>query len=78
MHPHSWGTPITTAATLQLLAVTDEAEYLEYPVPATQLDRDLVPESPALTDGFVDVPRAPGLGISVDEDAVEHYRVRSG
>ncbi len=76
--PHSWGTPITTAATLQLLAVTDEAEYLEYPVPATQLDRDLVPESPALTDGFVDVPRAPGLGISVDEDAVEHYRVRSG
>jgi L-alanine-DL-glutamate epimerase-like enolase superfamily enzyme len=25
-------------------------------------------------DGFIDVPRGPGLGIEVDEDAVKHYQ----
>lgn len=30
----------------------------------------------AITDGYMHIPQGPGLGLDIDEDALEHYRVR--
>ena len=39
-------------------------------------ENDLSGDSFPLEDGAVTVPEAPGLGVTLDMDAVEHYRVR--
>jgi L-alanine-DL-glutamate epimerase-like enolase superfamily enzyme len=38
--------------------------------------RKLVANLPPLVDGRVPVPTGPGLGIELDEDILETYRVR--
>ena len=37
--------------------------------------RELVSNLPVLEDGRVRVPTGPGLGIDLDEDVIERYRV---
>jgi L-alanine-DL-glutamate epimerase-like enolase superfamily enzyme len=37
---------------------------------------DLIKEPFVMQDGFYNVPQKPGLGVTLDEDAVEKYRVR--
>ncbi len=39
------------------------------------LEDDLVAEPFAMTDGFYRLPQKPGLGVSLDENAVEKYRL---
>lgn len=39
------------------------------------LEDDLMQEPFQMKDGFYEVPTAPGLGVSLDEDAVDRYRV---
>ncbi len=41
---------------------------------AAGLRKDLLASEPALVDGIIPLPEAPGLGIALDLDAVEHYR----
>ena len=36
---------------------------------------DLIVEPLAFADGHVEVPQAPGLGVELDEEALERYRV---
>jgi muconate cycloisomerase len=38
---------------------------------------DLLAEAMTLTDGAIEVPLAPGLGMDIDEAKIERYRVRS-
>jgi muconate cycloisomerase len=40
------------------------------------LAEDIVPRPIALRDGFVALPDGPGLGVEVDEAAIERFRVR--
>ena len=72
---HAWSTGIIKAASLQVLAVLDEAEYFEYCVQETPLNRSLVAERFPLRDGQVEIPKGPGLGIELDEDVLERCRV---
>jgi muconate cycloisomerase len=37
---------------------------------------DLIQEPIVIADGHARVPEGPGLGVELDEDAVERYRVR--
>jgi muconate cycloisomerase len=37
---------------------------------------DLLATPFKVVDGFLEVPRGPGLGVELDEDAVKHYQVR--
>jgi L-alanine-DL-glutamate epimerase-like enolase superfamily enzyme len=39
------------------------------------LRKDLLASEPLLVDGLISLPTEPGLGIELDLDAVEHYRV---
>lgn len=72
---HAWSTGIIKAASLHVLAAMEEAEYLEYCVIPSPLGDRLVPEGFAVVDGKVAVPQGPGLGVTVDEDVLEEFRV---
>jgi L-rhamnonate dehydratase len=72
---HAWSTGIIKAASLHVLASMAEAEYFEDCVQETQLNQRLVAERFPLVDGQVEIPTAPGLGITLDEDVLEACRV---
>jgi glucarate dehydratase len=42
---------------------------------AVTAEDDLVKEPFQMKDGFYDIPQAPGLGITLDDRAVDKYRV---
>jgi L-alanine-DL-glutamate epimerase-like enolase superfamily enzyme len=72
---HSYKTRISVAASLHLLAAVAEAWVLEYCVEESPLLTDLVRERFPLVDGFVTVPEAPGLGVTLHEPTIDRYRV---
>ncbi len=74
--PHAWKSGIVKAASLHVNAVLQDALFQEYCVALTPLNTSLTRERlPIDRDGLVAVPGGPGLGISLDEEVVEHYRV---
>jgi len=74
--PHSWSSGLLTAASLHLNAFQRRAEFVEFNTSQGPLSRELVKDPPRLLDGYVQVPSGPGLGVEVDEAAVEKYRVQ--
>ena len=74
--PHSWSSGLLTAASLHLNAFQRRAPFIEFNTSQGPLSRELVKDPPKLVDGYVDVPCGPGLGVEVDETALERYRVR--
>ena len=72
---HAWSTGIIKAATLQVLAAMEEAEYMEYCVQTTDLNLRLVAERFPLVEGEVLIPSGPGLGVEIDEAALREFAV---
>jgi L-alanine-DL-glutamate epimerase-like enolase superfamily enzyme len=72
---HAWSTGIIKAATLQVLAAMEEAEYMEYCVQTTDLNQRLVPERFPVVAGHVAIPMGPGLGVELDEKALAEFAV---
>jgi D-galactarolactone cycloisomerase len=81
VNPHVWGTGVTLAASLHLLAVIPDNPPGLFPrPPLLELDRSPHPVRDALleepivaTQGRVRVPTAPGLGIRVDRAALKRF-----
>jgi D-galactarolactone cycloisomerase len=78
--PHTWTNGIGLLANLQLCCGVGGGPFLEFPYdpPGWTPDRrDFMLAEPikADADGFVHVPDAPGLGITLDEDRISHYEV---
>jgi galactonate dehydratase len=76
--PHHDGGPVATAAALHLAASVPNFFIQYVPLPDDPQDREMraaiVPgglETPR--DGFLNLPTAPGLGIQVNESALEKY-----
>jgi len=77
--PHHDGGPVATAAALHLAASVPNFFIQHVPVPDSEADREMRSaivsgslETPR--DGFLELPRGPGLGIEVSEAALEKYR----
>lgn len=72
--PHAWLTDLLTAASLHMNAALPRSLFLEYNVSSSPMLRDII-ENPITMDrdGWMDVPQAPGLGIGIDEKAVQKY-----
>ncbi len=68
---HAWSTGIIKAASLHVLSVMERADWMEYCVQETELNRRLVQQRFPLTDGCAIVPTEPGLGIDIDEDVLQ-------
>jgi galactonate dehydratase len=77
--PFHDGGPVATAAALQLAASLPNFFVQQLPTPGAEQDRvmraRLAGESlEAVKNGFLELPRGPGLGIQVDEAALNEYR----
>ena len=79
--PHGWKTGITAAAGRHFHAATVNSPTFEFLSPLlcdSPIRRELVRPEPAISDGEMELPAGPGLGIELDEDAVARYRVDVG
>lgn len=77
--PHHEGGPVATAAALHLAASLPNFFIQPIPLPAADQDRrmrsELVsPSVEAIRDGFAALPTGVGLGIEVNERALEQYK----
>jgi L-alanine-DL-glutamate epimerase-like enolase superfamily enzyme len=71
--PHGWNTALGLAADLQLASASRNTDLVEYLTGSPFID-DLVVGGWRLDEeGMLPIPSGPGLGISVDPDAVEKY-----
>lgn len=78
--PYHRGGPVASAACLQLAASIPNFFLQEVPFPAADQDRRMRAElvSPAIEsprDGFLPLPAGPGLGITLNLDAVRKYQI---
>lgn len=72
---HFYSTPINLAAGLHWLASRKDTFIVEYCVEDTDLRNKLVKQDLSAVDGYICVPEDPGLGIELNEDIVDKYRV---
>ena len=83
--PHCWGGAILIAGTLHLLSMLDDPTW-GHPtdVPMLELDQSENPWRTEITDvsfqvdrnGHVPVPAGPGLGVTVNEQAVQKFLIK--
>lgn len=75
----TWGFGLTLAANLQAVGSIPNCPYLEfgYEPPAWSFEvRDCLLKEPITAkDGYVEIPRGPGLGVDLNEKAVDKYTV---
>ena len=74
--PHLWGGALMFAAGLHLCAASPAAFIIEYSLGANPMLFELSPEAPECIDGYVEIPDRPGLGVTINNDFVEHYAVK--
>ncbi len=76
--PHCWKTGIGIAASAHLAAVTEHCPFIEF-LPAELCDsalrKELVVDELRLVDGSIPLPEKPGLGIELDHEALQRYKV---
>jgi D-galactarolactone cycloisomerase len=77
--PHSFDVCITLASALQLIGSVPNAPFVEYGIdlPSLNWGHDPMMKKPIeiSKDGYVRIPDAPGLGIEIDDEYVERFRV---
>ena len=73
--PHCFSTGINLAASLHWMAAAEDGDLVEYCLRPSPLMRKLVRNLPPLVDGRVPVPEGPGLGVELDEEIIEQFRV---
>lgn len=72
---HTYSYDINLAASLHWMAAIERVSLCEVQVTPNEIRDALVRERLLPVDGQIAVPDAPGLGVEIDEDAVERFRV---
>ena len=71
--PHGWNTAVGLAADLQLASAFADTDLVEYLTGSPYVD-EIVTETWALdNDGMLPIPEGPGLGLTLNLEAVEKY-----
>jgi len=73
MVPHGWNTAIGVAADLALTAAMPVARWVEYQTGVPYIEDLILPKFEIDADGMLKVPTGPGLGISLNPDAIAKY-----
>jgi L-rhamnonate dehydratase len=74
---HGYKTNIEIAANLHFLSAQPNEEPLEFSLSHSPLRWQTTQEHfPVEDDGCVLIPKAPGLGVSLNQETIERYRVR--
>lgn len=81
--PHTWGDGLVVLANLHVSAAVSTAPFIEFPYdpPGWTLDRrDYILPAPIAPGpgATVTLPDAPGLGVTIDWDALEPLRIHTG
>ena len=71
--PHGWNTGIGVAADLALSAAMPVAKWVEYQTGVPYIEELILPAFELDADGMLPVPTGPGLGISLNPEAVARY-----
>lgn len=73
--PHMWAGAPAFAAGLHLAAASTSSRIIEYSLGANPLLHDLIEEDFTVTDGMIDIPDRPGLGITVRQEVIDAHAV---
>lgn len=73
--PHSWCSDLLTAASLHLNAFQRRAVFVEFNTSQGPLSREIVRNPLKLEDGYLRVPEGSGLGVQVDDQTIQRYRI---
>jgi L-alanine-DL-glutamate epimerase-like enolase superfamily enzyme len=76
--PHGWNTAVGVAADLALAASMPVARWIEYQTGVAYIEEIIDPPFSLDSDGLLPVPTSPGLGISLNRDAVARYSRPAG
>jgi D-galactarolactone cycloisomerase len=71
--PHGWNTAVGLAADLQLASAFAATDLVEYLTGSPFIDDITVGGWQLDSDGMLAIPSAPGLGLELDRDMVQHY-----
>jgi L-alanine-DL-glutamate epimerase-like enolase superfamily enzyme len=71
--PHLYGGAVAYAATLQLAACSPAVRIVELDVRPNPLRDTLPVERPVVRDGVAEIPAGPGLGVTLDPEALERF-----
>lgn len=74
--PHCWKTGVGVAATAHLAAASPNCRFIEFLPPSvaeSTLRRELVEEELKLVNGTLRLPEQPGLGIRLNQTAVQRF-----
>ena len=75
--PHAYNTDITIAANLHFMATQQEMGLIEYSTSPSRLRQELAQGlAPIDADGMIPVPTAPGLGVTLNAEAVDEFSRR--
>ncbi|MEU3959884.1 mandelate racemase/muconate lactonizing enzyme family protein [Streptomyces buecherae] len=74
--PHGWNTAIGLAADLQLSAALAATDLVEYKTGSAYVDELVAGGWRLDADGYLDIPTGPGLGVTLDPEAVAKYGTR--
>lgn len=70
---HSWSGALNTAASLHFLAISNRGDTLDFKPHESPMQFDLVEEPWIQEDGMLTLRDAPGLGVTVRQEAVDKY-----
>ncbi|MBQ7246698.1 MAG: mandelate racemase/muconate lactonizing enzyme family protein [Lachnospiraceae bacterium] len=73
--PHNFKSGLLLSATMQYIATLPNALFLEYCGQETVLSRNLITEPINVHNGMVTIPDTPGMGVELDEETLNKYRV---
>ena len=76
--PHAFKTGILVAASIHLIAAMPHAPFLEFSVTESPIRKELLATPFKHKDGFVDVPKKPGLGVELNGEIIRKYGVNYG
>jgi galactonate dehydratase len=71
--PHNPMGPVATAVNVHFAVSTPSFLILEYSPDDIGKRRDLLIEPLTVTDGYIDVPEAPGFGVELNLEAIEMF-----
>ena len=76
--PHTWSDAVALAANMHVVASLPHGITVEVDQTGNPLIEDLLKTRLRAVDGEISLPQAPGLGIELDEAAVEKYSLKPG
>ena len=71
--PHGWNTAVGLAADLQLASAFADTDLVEYLTGSPYIDEIVVEDWKLDEEGMLPIPDKPGLGITLNTEAVEKY-----